>query len=576
MHNSRKSQTKILLIGIDGATFDLLNPWINNGLLPNIKRVIENGAYGKLRSTIPPVTGTAWPSFKTGKNPGKTGIPDFLFRNPQKMEFKSINSERIVGPTIWEILNQEGKRTIILFEPTSYPVKEINGIIIAGFLTPSVNSKFFTFPQDILERYNFNRNCLTRIRIPFYFRDNKLDDFEKDLLKNLQSQIEIALKLIETECWDFFMIHFFATDLICHAMWKFMDKKSPIYQNSKKYADSILRIYKKVDEAIGSLLQKIDNNTYVIIMSDHGFGPTYKHFFINQWLVQKGLLKIAKSDFNQVLSELAKRLKRKVNNEFLRNIVLIIEKLIFETFKSFPEFIRNRINDLVSKAIDKLPENIKRRVTPVNYFDRIDWKRTKAYALNANGGIYLNLKERELKGIVTTAEYEKLRDYIIKELERLEDEKGHKIVSKVYKKEEIYWGEHIEMMPDLIPDHYDLGVEFNCDFSSDNVLTNPPEHRSGTHRSEGIIIISGEKCQKNKVIEGAHIIDIMPTILYLMGLPISKNIDGKVLKNCFVQDYLNQQPVRYDGERETLHKKGKISRSDEEEIMDRLKGLGYM
>ena len=123
---------KLLIIGIDGATLDLILPWVESEHLPTIGRLIKSGVHGDLASTLPPVTSPAWPTFMTGCNPGKHGVFDFI--QPTGSDFSLVNATKIKQPTIWQRLSSAGYRVGVLNVPVTYPPKPLNGFMISGIV----------------------------------------------------------------------------------------------------------------------------------------------------------------------------------------------------------------------------------------------------------------------------------------------------------------------------------------------------------------------------------------------------------------------------------------------------------
>jgi len=211
-------------------------------------------------------------------------------------------------------------------------------------------------------------------------------------------------------------------------------------------------------------------------------------------------------------------------------------------------------------------------------FSDVDWQRTKAYSLGHVGQIYINLKGREKFGIVNRGnEYETIRDEIIDKLKKLRDpETGELVVDKVMKKEELYKGQYLERAPDLFVfsrnSEYDA---FALMAQNTEIFCDHFKGQSGNHRLHGIFAANGPSIRSGIQIEGAGIIDIAPTLLYLMGLPIPDDLDGKVLKDIFQPSFLKKMPPRFEKARQMEKKKGK-SEGDEEEIKERLRELGYL
>ena len=282
---------KVLVIGLDGATYDLIMPWIKDGLLPNLSQILSKGVYSELISTIPMFTPTAWSTFMTGKNPGKHGILGFFERNKNSYSTSLINPFKKRGKVLWDILSENKKKVIVINVPTTYPPKKVNGILFSGMLTPP-NSKNFVYPPNLIDEIN---KVVGKYKIYPYinYSEGFEDDFISEIFSVTEIQTNTAEYLMQNYSWDFFMIVFCGGDQLQHALWKYIDPKHKKYIKEKEslYLNVLFEYYKKVDEIIGNLFKKSGINTIKIIMSDHGFGPLYKFFHINQWLIKNKLMK---------------------------------------------------------------------------------------------------------------------------------------------------------------------------------------------------------------------------------------------------------------------------------------------
>jgi len=555
------SRKRVLVIGLDGVTWDLIIPWMNKGKLPILKKTTESGASCRLASTVPCLSAPAWASLVTGRNPGGHGIFGWVQARPKSYEMVTVNSTFVDGRPLWDILGEADIKVGVVNVPICYPAEKVNGFLVSGILTPRHKMKESTYPPSL---YEVLTNELDEFRFniePGYIGIGETEDLLlRDLYHTLDNQLKATIYLMNKCYWDFFFVVFMGTDNIQHFFWKYMDPKHPQYnaQDSEKYGQEIQKYYQKLDGVVGDLIDHAGERTMVIILSDHGFGPKYREILINNWLLNEGLLKTRKA---VLIKELILKLglRKTVSNLIIRSGLIKIVNLLS----------RNLLRKII------------RSLSPIG---NIDWSKTRAYSLT-EGTIYINLKGRQPNGIVEAGEeYETLRDKIIRGLLKVKDPlSGDYVVEEVVKKEELYSGPHLKEAPDLVA----IANNGRCQpFITDDrnvVLTpldsnrTPLDRWSGTHRRIGIATFSGDNIVKNKMVD-ADIVDIAPTILYLLGLPIPSDIDGKVLENIIDPSYLAKNPIKYLREpKEPIETRKEIlSEEDEEKMRERLVALGYL
>jgi predicted AlkP superfamily phosphohydrolase/phosphomutase len=539
---------KVLTLGIDGATFDLILPWVEKGELPTLEKLIEEGSWSELQSTPLPLTAPAWVSFMTGKNPGKHGIYDFV-RVTKDYKTVPISSRDIDSETILEIASYKGKRVISINVPITYPPFKINGYMISGM--PASNlSDGITYPEEISKRIPEDYKM---IPVEVYEGNN-----EEEILKELEHMLDVQLEVIKDfikEKWDLFIVVFFATDVVSHWFWKYYDENHPLHREKyKRHKDAILRIYKRVDNCIGEILSLVDSDIYVLLMSDHGFGPLHRDIFINNWLVKKGYLKFKKNIITRI-----KLLAYKLGWT-LENLYAISEKL--------------KIAKLTVTMSEEKRQSLLKLLLS---FSDVDWKRTKAYSMTNFGPIFINLKGREARGIVERGEeYRKLIEEIKEGLLEIIDDDGEKAIEKVYTKEELFSGKYLDYAPDII--YIPKGMKYTAnryfEFGSNKLFGKPHRDMSGDHRYNGIFVAKGPGIKRGFRFSDAVIWDIAPTILYLLGVGIPEDMDGRVLKEIFSKDVA---PITKEEEMSMKkEQKRQLTAKEERKIKERLRGLGYV
>jgi predicted AlkP superfamily phosphohydrolase/phosphomutase len=278
---------KVFLLGLDCAAPELIfDKWRQE--LPNLRGLIEKGIYGKLESTIPPITCPAWMSMATGKNPGRLGF--YGFRNRKDYSYDQMfiaNSVVVKEPCIWDVLSGAGKRVILLGVPQTYPPKPVNGIMVTSFLTPSTKSQY-TYPAELKEEIG---EIVGDYKIDVEnFRTNEKDRLVDEIYEMTKKRFQLARHFVEHKLWDFFFMVEMGPDRIHHGFWKYFDKEHRKYQPGSKYENVILEYYKYLDQAIGQLLGLLGKDTVVMAVSDHGAQRMDGGICLNEWLIKEGYL----------------------------------------------------------------------------------------------------------------------------------------------------------------------------------------------------------------------------------------------------------------------------------------------
>lgn len=549
---------KVVVIGLDGVPLSLIEGWAKEGLLPTFQQVIEGGATGLLKSTVPPTSGPSWSSFMTGKNPGKTGIYDFLYRREGGYIFPPVNANRRDGKSLWRLLSEEGKRVGVVNVPMSYPVEEVNGFLIAGWMTP-YSARDFIYPPELYEELKKEIGYY-RIYPVETFAEERKEGFLKACDDLLDLRTRTNLYLMERYPWDLFVTVFFDTDRVLHQMWHYLDPAHPWRAGDRGEDKSapVKRYFQRVDKAIGELLSRVDDDTLVFIMSDHGMGPAHNFIVLNNWLLRKGLLKLKGDPFRWLKKGLFRA------GFTLRNVHKIADRL---GLAKHVEYKGLYSMDYLMKLVF------------LSFLD-VDWSRSKAYSFGRHlGSIYINLKGREPEGAVPLEEYEAVREEIVRlAREFVDPQTGEPLIGQIMRREELYHGPHLDRAPDLILCPKDVGNIFFglADFGS-NITVDTVYRYSGMHRDQGMLMMKGKPVRKGARMEGANIVDLAPTILYVLGLPIPQDMDGRPLREAFQEEYVHAMPLAYSevgsstGSKETGY-----TEEGEREIQERLKGLGYL
>jgi len=552
---------KILVIGLDGVTFDLLGPWIEAGELPNLRRLMEGGAWGSLRSTLPPISSSSWSSFLTGVNPGKHGLVDFVYPDADSYKVSMINATSRRTRAIWNWLNDAGLSVGLLGIPTTYPPEPVNGFVISGFLAPGPDSEW-AHPAELKQELQAELGEFLLSPDERHRSTRRLDSFLEDLAASVENRTRAARYLMRTKPWDLFSVVYWDTDMIQHETWHMLDPSHPRHNASESAVvrQKVLRFHQKVDSDVGRLLSEIDPETLVMVMSDHGFGPVHSFFLTNNWLASIGML------------------------QFKRNLWTRLKRLLFRA--GYTPLGMFRIAKALGLASLRKKVRFQQKAGLLNRvflsFDDVDWPRTKAFSIGSFGQVYINLSGIRPQGIVNPGkEYEELKDKICDQALSLRDPRtGEPLVERVYRREDVYSGPSIDRAPDLIvqPRGWEYMAFGHADFGS-NQLVEPITGLSGHHRPDGVLILSGAGVKPGTQLRDASILDLAPTILHAFGLKVPRDFDGRVLSEAFEPSSLLSQPVEYSGA--NVYKDSSSTSQHESwddemsEVQDKLRGWGY-
>ena len=561
---------RVLVIGLDGATFDLIKPWAEEGHLPTLGRLLANGAHGSLRSTVPPMTGPAWTSFATGTNPGQHRLYDWVARKPDSYEFLPVTALDCKAPTLYQLLSQAGRSVCALNIPMTYPPLQVNGVVVAGMPAPSLEGDV-TYPPDLMQQILADVGDYVLYPDPGQaYSDSGIDAFLERLYRATDLRVKTLDYLRARGTWDFAMVVFNGTDTVCHALWKFMDRSHPLHDpaKAKKYGNAIRDYYRHVDHHLARIVDELDDDTTLLLMSDHGFGPFHKFIHVNNWLMQEG--------FMGVRSRPLSRLKYSM---FRRG---------FSPMNVYDQLMRFGLGALKGEVVRGQGQSLLKRL--FFSFEDVDWQNTRAYSLGNVGQIYLNVAGREPHGCVQPgADYDRVREEIIERLRELRDPvTGEKVVETVYRREELYSGDYLEQAPDIV--FLPLRLEYfgfgEYEFGSHQIIEAMKRGISGTHRMNGIFMAYGKAIRAGATIEEASLVDLAPTILRLIGEPAATHMDGRVLTEALTDDFAGQALARVASAKpdagrhergdQPAHAGDPLSDADRELLAERLRSLGYV
>jgi predicted AlkP superfamily phosphohydrolase/phosphomutase len=552
----------LLIVGLDGASLELIRSWAAEGHLPTLAGLLERGASGPLRSTVPPYTAQAWTTMVTGVNAGRHRLFDFWERDLELYGFRLTNAGFRAAPALWTLLSQRGRRVVVVNVPMTFPPEPVNGVLVSGWDAPGLGSAF-TYPPELKGELG---RALGRpyVIVPGdarWMRLRRPERARSELLDEVVVRFATVRHLLRTRPWDMAMFVVGATDGAAHFFWHLHDHAHPAHDPAlaARLGDVLLQVYRLVDEQLGLLLDEV-GDVSLLVVSDHGSGQReLRAIHLNLWLARLGWLHFGADGGGHWAAALAR----------LKEVAGLV----------FPHQQLNWLRHL-------WPDRWRRRLSQGELFAGIDWERTRAFSEERRGNIWINLRGREPRGVVAAgAEYQALCSDIAAALEEMGDPvTGERIVHRVWRREELFDGPYLDRIPDLL-----IEVESPSQFmvhagDRDGPPVRPLTEREiadlivfGDHRMEGVLLMAGEGIRPGAALSGARLCDVFPTALYLMGEEIPALLDGRVVEQAFGPGWLGQHPPCYSHEG-VMGGAPQHTYSDQEaqEIIERLAGLGYL
>jgi predicted AlkP superfamily phosphohydrolase/phosphomutase len=530
-------RARTLLIGLDGATFAILDPLVRDGVMPFLRRLWERGSRAELESVVPPLTPPAWTSLMTGRSPGNHGIFDFMrFESrPDGRYLRVVDSRDVACETIWSIASRHGLRATVLNFPLMYPSPPISGCVVPGWV-PWRYLRLACHPSDLYDKLRtlpgFNARelamdmSLEGKALEGLHREEDYEQLVNLHIRREQQWFNILRYLMSEEPCELTAILFDGVDKLQHFCWRFLDPELfPVSPSAieVKIRDLCLEYFREIDRFLAEIVTLGGSDASVLLASDHGFGPTTEVFHLNAWLHQHGYLTW--------------------NNEAI---------------------LEQKNSEILGL------ETMARR-----FYD-VDWDRTVAYCPTPSGnGIYLSSC-----GLVGGADKDRsgLREHLIASLLDFTDPAtGTAVVTRIWTREEAFTGKHAALAPDLTLRLRDGG--FVSILPSDAILKPRPEP-AGTHRPNGIFMAAGPGIRRGASVPALSILDVAPTVLYTLGLPVPEDLEGRVPQQIFEPGYVEAHPIRQGlpaRQQQGIVRQSVTMDADiEAEIVKQLKALGYM
>ncbi len=484
---------RCLAIGLDGCTWRVFDPFMQQGLMPRLAELCDSGYRCVLNSTIPALTPVAWTTYATGMNPGKHGIFGFVSpqRSPGEYSHPLARRSDVAVPSLWRRLSDLDLQCAVLCVPMSYPLEPINGSLVTGMFTPGIESDC-THPRELKQEL-IDAGCMPRFELSVTSKQAhagmKVERIQDAIA--MTEEVTRTVAHLMKKPWDFLTVVFVSPDRIQHGFWPEIAAGAATDSDVDR---GLRRFYATVDRVVGELIDQAGDETVTMVMSDHGFGPRPANFALGRWAVEAGFAALK----SQSPLDFARGLAGKLG-----------------------------LADVAGKQAAK---GAKAKLVSASM--PYAWARTRAYAMIGAWGLNVNLKGRQKFGSVEPgAEYESVRRELLDSVAGAEEPvHGKRVVERAYLREELYHGDQLEWAPDVIVSPTEeAGYDFVVGDAADPRLALPSSENPGGHRPDGIFLAHGPGIQAVRDAPPADIADLAPTIMTVLGLDVPDEMDGQVI-----------------------------------------------
>lgn len=523
--------TQTLVIGIDSATWTVIDPLLADGQLPNIGRLVNDGVRGTIKSTTPPITPAAWTSISTGVDPGTHGVFGFFDQNPTTYDIHPVSNTTGKFPSVWDICHKEDYDVGVINYPAAFPPSDRTSFFISGM--PSEVGEGIVYPDSVrpkIEETDFRTTPNIRI-------EEGDEKFYEEIKSITEAQKELTINMCEDFELDCLISVFMGVDWVQHYLWS----------NSIRGENAVNRFYKYIDEVIGELIYELDAFDDTLLVSDHGATEIGGEIHLNELLAERGILSQVRQEklFTSGLAERAWGVGAKLPFTIKKQIDRVVPGTILE-----------RVQDAAGEGtLDDVGE-------------RIDWENTRTFSYGSMGQLYIHATGTYPDGVIPDEERSDLIDELVSELEALEHpETGEVLIESVQRTDDIY-ATCPPNGPDLviIPSEWSYPVRGTFG----NPVIDEDTRRQADHDPDGIIVMAGNRFEGSQV--DCSVLDVAPTLLYLLDVAVPNHMQGEVLTEAIAESYRSKNDVRFAD----CNKHSGSSEKRDSEVNDRLRDLGYL
>jgi predicted AlkP superfamily phosphohydrolase/phosphomutase len=497
---------QVLVLVLDAASPDLIEKWTEDGTLPNLKRLRESGAYGRLDSVAEWLAEATPYAFFSGQGPAATGLHCHAMWQKETMVARAPAKDWLPYDPFWRAFGSRGPRAIVVDPPNVYPPEPFNGLEVIGWATHDTLAPFKTYPPELAARIHnrFGSALMSDEMYGLVSKQQFLED-RRNMLEISGKFRQLCLELMQQERWDLFLATLFTGHHAGHRLWSAVNVKDKLTEAERAdLDDSVRQVYVSMDEVVGGLVGAVDDDTLVMALSLHGMAANNSRSWIFPEMLQRVLGGAPSSP------GVLERLRTRVPVEWRHALK---SRLPFEARRGLTRYWRMRAHK---------------------------WKSTRAFNLfsDTQGWVRINLKGREALGVVEPGEaYEQLCQQISEGLKTFADaDTGEPIVKDIFRPHQVLEGPRLAELPDMVVRWVESPASMHRAVRSPKYGEIPwptpghnPEGRSGNHRSQGMLIAAGAGI-KSGTIKDAHILDLAPTILTLLDQPVPAEMEGKPIK----------------------------------------------
>lgn len=536
---------RVLVIGLDGATYDLLTPWARSGRMPNLAKLMQKSALATVNSTRPYITPVAWTTFQTGCDPAEHGILDYRYLDHRRRRLLLNHAGRIPCPTLYETVSAGGGEVVSLNLPMTYPAwATTRGIVVGGLDSPSIEAALEPYPEFAARlKATGARYDLSTVwrRKPTTFEE--LSEGVAHTAASFRAQATAARVADCMTDWRLMVVQFQVLDALQHRCWHLLGGASEERAPSK-WRTKARQALAALDDSLGELMELASRRkAAVVTLSDHGFGPFREKITLPELLARRGLLKMpgwsAKGAYH------------------LRRGGWKLRKTLWRRFRPGCSTAQ------LTRPLDSL--------LPV------DWRRSVALALHGDlgGMIYLNTPERFGSGPVGTPRQREqtLADAAAAFREARHPETGERLFVEVTDTADRHGIDPVERMwPDLVAIPAP-GFHTRHKFDAAPQLLRRDPTLTATHRQDGVLMVHAPGVARGRS-QTAELRDVAPTILHLLGMPAPARMSGRVLSEILSNP--SPAPMSQPIDAPAVLQLAGITDADQVCVEARLRDLGYL